>query len=259
MQLCDEPTHMHFFGSGLQSSTVAVVPLARSPIMAPKRKADELPKAAIELKQMLESLGGVTADNIKDIDYKMRNKATVAIKQSLPPDVVDDYKQLNNDFARHSFIVEYLLDPVAVTCKGKTFVARTSTTTSTSAWVWLTEAELAGPKWLNSTQNASIAISSMQSRLHSTNIALHDAGVLEYRHQIRKEMLEKAVAEGARVEAETVELDQTHYETLATHMSDSRNPIADAPPAKKRQKAKQQPTVELDPEQSEHKALGSSV
>ena len=82
---------------------------------------------------------------------------------------------------------------------GKNWAQRTSVTEDTTTWVWLTQAELEGP-WLNSKENARIAIASMTSRKHSTNKALYDAGVLEYRHEIRKAELKKAIEEGARLE-----------------------------------------------------------
>ena len=59
--------------------------------------------------------------------------------------------------------------------------------------------KLAGPSWpklAQTEENAATAITSMTSRLHSTNDALNKAGVLEYRHMVRREQLAKAIAEG---------------------------------------------------------------
>ena len=147
--------------------------------MAPKSATDSLPKAALEYKQMLEQVGGVDAATVKTCCPKQRNKAIGAMKSMLGPDSMQEYKDLivfyfsfqffllcffvfsffffykdlKTDRERHEFMAEYLLDPQNVSCKGATFVSRTSTTTSTTTWVWLTEAELAGPSWFNSEEN----------------------------------------------------------------------------------------------------------
>ena len=121
--------------------------------MAPKAEIVKLPKAALEYKQMLEAVGGVDAATVKSCCPKQRNKAVGAMKYMLGPDSMQEYKDLKTDRERHEFMAEYLLDPKNVSCKGATFVSRTSTTTSTTTWVWLTEAELAGPSWFNSEEN----------------------------------------------------------------------------------------------------------
>ena len=124
-------------------------------------------------------------------------------------------------------------------------------------WVWLTQAELEGPRWLNSKENAKIAISSMNSRKHSTNKALYDAGVLEYRHEIRREELKKAIEEGARLEQEA-EVAPKDYAGMVEHMANSKNPGAedvDTRPAKKSRTQKAAAEKDKEKESPEKVAL----
>ena len=75
---------------------------------------------------------------------------------------------------------------------GTTATARTTTAVASkdeSKWtkVWVTEAQLAGPYYLNSVSDAARSIAFKESRPHSTDKGLHDSGVLEYEHWYLKE------------------------------------------------------------------------
>ena len=153
--------------------------------MAPRTKPTDLPKAAKEYKDMLEALGGVNTTTIKTCDSKMRNKAITAMKAQMHDDKSDEYKALASDSDRHDFIVHYLMDPQSITCQGTNFASRTSTGSDSSVVLWLTEDELAGPAYLNSTTNAKLAITAMQARPHS-NLGMRNAGIMEYKHVMKK-------------------------------------------------------------------------
>ena len=185
-------------------------------------QADELPKAVAEYKEMLEKLGGVTPENVSKAGGKMRNQAMNAMKRHIGDDKKAEYEKLNSDAERREWLAEYILNPAEGGCLGKNWTQRTSVSSNKTAWVWLTQAELEGPRWLNSKELAEIAISSMASRKHSTNRALSDAGVLEYRHEIRKEEMTKAIEEGARLE-QAAEVDPKHYTAMVEHMRNSKN------------------------------------
>jgi hypothetical protein len=226
--------------------------------MAPKISPDALPKAALEFKKMLEDLGGVTPANIKGGDSKLRNKAILAMKSHIASESAEEYKQLHNDSDRHDFIAEYLMDPQKYSATAKNFVGRTSTTTNASVWVWLTLAELGGARWLNSPENAAIAVTTMKSRPHSTNTALQLAGVLEYRHHIRREMLENAISEGARIDSEAP-IASADVDAMSAHMRNSNNPGEDAPRTKKARKKETIVITDIESaEKISHKALYNS-
>ena len=225
--------------------------------MAPKTKVGELPKAALEYKEMLQAMaGGVTPDNVKSTAHQARGKAISAMKGQMTPEKLEEFKSLDKDSSRQEWLAEYLLDPASGGCVGKNFCTRTSTTSDTTTWVWLTLDELAGPKWLNSEANAKIAITAMTSRPHSTNTALCDAGVHEYRHEIRKEELKKAIDEGARLE-NNADMSARDYSSTYKHMANSMNPGQEDPrPSKKARAGKEKVEKPNEsPEKVSHKAL----
>ena len=206
---------------------------------------------------MLESMGGVTPENANKANPKLRNKAMTAMQQCIGQDKKAEYKDLTSDDQRREWIAEYLLDPASGGCIGKNFAQRTSTSSNTSLWVWLTLEELSGPRWLNSVKNAEIAVTSMLSRPHSTNSALANAGVMEFRHHIRKEELKKAIEEGARLEQEAP-VPLTAYNKVYEHMTNSMNPGFEdpRPPKKQRaQKDKEKDKEQDTPEKIAHKAM----
>lgn len=225
--------------------------------MAPKMQPSALPKAVAEYKEMLEKLGGVTADNVSKSDGKLRSRAMTAMRRSIGDDKNGEFQKLNNDAERREWLAAYIMDPEKGGCLGKNWTQRTSVSSTATVWVWLTQAELEGPRWLNSKENAKIAVSSMTSRKHSTNKALYDAGVLEYRHEIRKEELKKAIEEGARLEQEA-EVAPKDYAGMVEHMANSKNPGAedvDTRPAKKSRTQKAAAEKDKEKESPEKVAL----
>lgn len=197
--------------------------------MAPKAAKDKLPKAAEEFKQLLlkSGSGEITPESVADKTFsKQRNAASSAMRHHLKttnPDKFAAYQELSSDKLRNEWVAEYLLDVESGGCVGKNLTERVSTSTDSTVWVWLTLPELGGPRWLNSEENAQIAITSMRERLHSTNEALANAGVMEYRHTIKRSELARAIREGARVD-QSVQIDPSDYEKVRAHMAESRNP-----------------------------------
>jgi len=164
----------------------------------------------------------------------------------------EKYKSLGDD-ARHQFIAEYLLDPRKMTCQGTNSVSRNSESGSDTKWVWITESELAGPKYMNDKDNAKIAIQSLESKAH-TNGSLAKHGVKMYHYEITKEVLKKTTIEKVGATA-TCDMDGDSYAKIRRHMANSGNPgLEPTRPDKKQKKAPKEIEDRSTPEKLAWKA-----
>ena len=128
-------------------------------------------------------------------DSKKRNAAFAALRnQVLSANTEKDaeYRALQTDAERRQFLIDYILDPESC-CKriGTNSTSRSTNRRETSKVEWLTEEQLAGPKYLNSAAHAKIAIKSMRERPHKTNAGLRAAGVKEYEYFKEKSKVDK--------------------------------------------------------------------
>ena len=85
------------------------------------------------------------------------------------------------------------------------------------------QAQLAGPMYMNSREDAAIAVKGMESRVHQDNEELRKKGVKQYLHTVKKKHNQKILDKEAAVSTE-VDLSKEQYEQVNEHMSDERNP-----------------------------------
>jgi len=201
--------------------------------MAPKVAYGNLPKAAAEFKAMLMQTGQLDMASVATGCAKQRNKAITAMSGNMTAEAKEKYKSLGDD-ARHQFIAEYLLDPRKMTCQGTNTVSRNSESGSATQWVWVTESELGGPKYMNDMANAKIAIQSLESKDH-TNKSLAKHGVKMYHYEITKEVLKKTTTENTAATA-SCDMDPDAYSKIRKHMSNSGNPGLEPTRPEKKQK-----------------------
>ena len=166
-------------------------------------------------------------------------------------------KKYNNlphgDESRHQWIADYLLDPKKVTCQGINSISRNSETGSDTKFVWITEQELAGPKYMNDKDNAKIAIQALDSKAH-TNAALAKHGVKLYYYEVTKELLKKTTVEKVGAQA-TCGMDADSYGQIRKHMSNSGNPgLEPTRPDKKQKKSPKEIEDRSTPEKLAWKA-----
>ena len=167
---------------------------------------------------------GKSNDITKCPDKSLRNRAHNAMARTLSTDQRVSYSKCANDKKRYQWVAEYILDPKKVKCQGATSVSRTSTTTDKEVAIWITEAELCGPSYLNSTDHAALAITSLVNRPHEIG-ALAAAGVKQYQWTIKQHVLGKAITEAATI-GSSVEMSAEQGQMLRGHMSNSGNPGA---------------------------------
>jgi hypothetical protein len=201
-------------------------------------KEDQMPKKMIELQEALKALNGDREVSAQDIttmaDKTLRNRATNAMVRTLSAPQQVSYSKCANDKERHQWVAEYLLDPQKVKCEGATSVSRTSTTTDKEVTIWITEAELGGPSYLNNTEHAALAITSLDNRPHEVG-ALAAAGVKQYKWTTKQHVSGKAVTEAATV-GSTAEMSPEQAQMIREHMMNSGNPGEENTRPSKKQK-----------------------
>jgi hypothetical protein len=163
-------------------------------------------------------------DITKCPDKSLRNRGHNAMARTLSTDQRVSYSKCANDKKRHKWVAEYILDPKKVKCQGATSVSRASTTTGKEVTIWVTEAELGGPYYLNNTDHAALAITSLVNRPHEVG-ALAAAGVKQYQWTIKQHVLGNAITEAATI-GSSVEMSAEQGQMLRGHMSNSGNPGA---------------------------------
>ena len=232
----------------------------------PKIQEDQMPKKMIELQEALKALNGdrdVKAHDITNCpDKTLRNRATTAMVRTLSTEQRVSYSKCPSDKERHQWVAEYILDPQKVKCQGATSVSRTSTTTDKEITIWITEAELAGPSYLNNKENAKIAATDLANRPHEIK-ALAAAGIKQYQWTIRQHVSGRAVTEAATV-GSSCEMTAEHGKMLRDHMTNSVNPREESTrplkkhkgmlPIEDKKKADEDKADQMTPEKKAHKA-----
>ena len=141
--------------------------------------------------------------------------------RTLSTDQRVSYSKCPNDKKRQQWVAEYILDPKKVKCQGATSVSRNSATTDKEVTIWITEAELGGPSYLNNTGHAALAITTLVNRPHEIG-ALAAAGVKQYQWTIKQHVLGKAITEAATI-GSSAEMSAEQGQMLRGHMSNSGN------------------------------------
>ena len=180
-----------------------------------------------------------------------------------------EFKALQTDMSRREWLCEYMLDPEAGGCVGKNFTQRVTTRQDEDKEVWVTEATLGGPLYMNDKAAAKIAITAMQSRPHE-NPALAKADILQYHYTFSEKSTKRALIDGVGTE-QTVGLSAEDYANVTQHMSEADNPgktnpassSGQAPRQKQRKTGKDKdpgaPPAELSSDQKERKDLVEKV
>jgi hypothetical protein len=163
-------------------------------------------------------------DITKCPDKSLRNRGHNAMARTLWKNQRVSYSKCANDKKRHEWVEQYILDPKKVKCQGATSVSRASTTTGKEVTIWVTEAELGGPYYLNNTDHAALAITSLVNRPHEVG-ALAAAGIKQYQWTIKQHVLGNAITEAATI-GSSVEMSAEQGQMLRGHMSNSGNPGA---------------------------------
>ena len=192
--------------------------------MAPKAMKTMM-KAPKSIKTMKAATAKEKSNDItKCPDKSLRNRVHNAMARTLSTDQRVSYSKCANDKKRQQWVAEYILDPKKVKCQGATSVSRNSATTDKEVTIWITEAELGGPSYLNNTGHAALAITTLVNRPHEIG-ALAAAGVKQYQWTIKQHVLGKAITEAATI-GSSAEMSAEQGQMLRGHMSNSGNPGA---------------------------------
>ena len=189
--------------------------------MSPKRSGsiDGFP-ACDELFSELQKLGGgMTQDNLKKIDGKVRARAYAALHEAKlsDPQLNADLQAAKGHAGARAILLKFVIDVHDAKMKA---VNTTTVETSTSGRmreIWLTESQLASATWLNSEADAKTAVKSCQSQLHKENAAMAAAGIKQYQwFYVVKDQLKKET-DSATIE-KSVDLDAEQYAAIKTEM-----------------------------------------
>ena len=227
---------------------------------------DDKAKKMKELAEALKRInpgGDVTAETIANCDdTTLRNKAMAHMVKTLPLEQQTRDHQCKNDEERYQWAAAYIVDPKKVKCHGATSVSTRVTTKFSEKTMWITEGELAGPSYLNSKTNASIAIKSIVSRPHE-NVALAGAGVKQYQWTLKEQTFDRSIEEAATIDC-FAEMSAEQGQMLRDHMGNSGNPGEESTrplkkaktnmlPIEDRKKADDERDKDLSPEKKAHK------
>ena len=174
-------------------------------------QADVLPKPCLELQTALGD--NCSPDGLAGRDlHKLRNRAFGAMKQHLNkhnPEAIAGFDSLDNDAQRREWLCNFMLDPKSGGFTAQNWGERKKRGTQKARKIWLTECELASPKYLNSAALAAAAIQDMNDRLHELP-SLKALGIKQYEYIMHDQTVEKIVEEGARVEQQC-DMKADHY------------------------------------------------
>ena len=141
-------------------------------------------------------------------------------------------------------------------------MSRRATTTESEKTIWITEAELAGPSYLNSKTNAAIAIKSIVSRPHE-NVALAGAGVKQYQWTLKEHTFDRSIEEAATIDC-FAQMSAEQGQMLRDHMGNSGNPGEESTrplkkhkgplPIEDKKRGDADKSDEMSPEKKAHKA-----
>ena len=164
---------------------------------------------------------------------KQINVLAQNMRNQLSPEAKQAYSVLSSDKARREWLLQYMLDPESVTCKGYNVTEAVNSKMLKEKGLWLHLSELGGPKYLNDHQLAKAITEAgeLPSR-PSEYKSLADQGYEQFWYT--KDVLEKATGtrERAGVRADT-EMSAEHYTQISDHIRDSLGkPTKKAPPPK---------------------------
>ena len=101
------------------SDRLAALPASNT--MGKKIPPTGMPRKMLEVKLLCQDGNpgrAVTLEDIKGAPAKLRNKAMNAMVESLSLEQKYKYKRCRSDCERRTWVVEYMLDPAKVRCKG---------------------------------------------------------------------------------------------------------------------------------------------
>eukprot|EP00959_Pyramimonas_sp_CCMP1952_P464874 9487327-Pyramimonas_sp.AAC.1 len=169
-----------------------------------KRKTGQLPKAVQELKECIATEGQeLTAAAVEGAPRAVRQRAFSSLNYVLKsdfPDKWEECRKLTEDDLRREWMSSFVLDPASGGSVAFSRTERTERVENNTIEVWLTESECGGPKYLNNLDHAKIAVTTCEWRYHSSNKALHDAKVKEYKVRVSWDLYQKAKQDTVGVE-----------------------------------------------------------
>lgn len=136
------------------------------PEPAEETTKQKVPKAVKCARAELEKVGqGITGANLKShLSKEQYARLTAAIHDAMSPRQKEDWKSLENDVQRRDWMASFVTDPVDF--KGKAINKSTAINSKIdkSADQWLTEAQIAGPMYLNDVAAAKLLVDSTELR-----------------------------------------------------------------------------------------------
>ena len=195
--------------------------------MAPKRERVETNAHAPAVKRLAAALGGdVTPDSIQNANPALRNAAFGALRTKVGNDanLMNEFQALETRAEKQAWLADYILDPsMATRTYGVNKTTRKTRELDDSTVIWLTETQLAGPMYMNSVEDAKIAVTCMKERPHKDNEELRKKGVKQYEHRVDQKKHQMVLEKEASVATEA-NLTAAQYQQVAEHMGDARNP-----------------------------------
>ena len=195
----------------------------------PKRSAATLPDKITPVKKapkIIETarsrLGrtSFTLDELKGVLSKHEmNALGNTFRQALKPDQKDTYRNLGSDSARNEWMMQFCLDPQGSITTGFNQHTTENGQKNKAVEGWITEAEIAGPEWMNSAAHAKIIVESGEFTARDHEIScLAAAGIKQF--YVNKQRLVKWTGwkDTAGVKA-TQDLKADEYEEVKDSMS----------------------------------------
>ena len=218
--------------------------------MAPKKRTDALPTAIAKMKELMGD--NPTEDSLKSMDPKTRNAGFSAFNtflKSRHPESHATYKTFKTDSERRQWLLKFTIEGDMNFVTNETI--KSTETASSTEFVWLTIEELGSSTWMNSTTNAAIAITAMESQKHE-NPALAEAGVKQYKHWIKKKVETDKEVDQVRIGSKA-NLSQEQLNVARGLLQDAK-PSDEGPTEAETKRRKTTPPITVEPESGEDQA-----
>lgn len=197
-----------------------------------REKAGELPKAMKELKDEYTKSGkALTPESIETETQDVRKKLFAALNDQLGkyfPDKHSVYRTIRDPKVQKEYLISFMNDPEGGGSTMTNTTSKISSTRTRGRDIWLTEAELAGPKYYNDAALAKLALGGMESREHRTNAILRQMNVRQYGYIEDTEDTTNETRSSADLGVKC-DLDPEHVDKVRDLMLSTNDPIADVP------------------------------
>ena len=189
------------------------------PIHSDKMQSLKVPTAIQKAREALQKAGlPITAENLqqtlsRDEYNKAQGCLRYALKASKEPGaeaalVKYQDKQLTDNM-KSQWLAKFVLDPNCARCFAEESHEKISVNGSRGKKVWLTLAQMAGPKYWNSQDDAKLIAQDSESRPH-TSPSMAAAGRKEFHVELTEEIWERVNADKVKIRAEA-NMDPAHF------------------------------------------------